>query len=559
MGTFMATQSYAFVRSLQTSAGSNFKDYAQIKSAEAHAKRQDLTSEKRQVEGRSHEDNHFWSKAGEGLEGGGADYAAAYRKHKKDHGVKSERKGAAMGQHLLVGVSPEWLAEGGDPRDINNPRVVQLIDEAKAWAESWMGEGAVWGVRYDTDEKGAGVVDILASPIREQKHRGGSSKPAISVRKANRELAEKHGVMKSYEAMQTDWALHAQTHLDKDLKRGEPKAETKRENVSPEVYAAAVEKGMAETKRQLENFQVNIANLYERLDREDVDDLAYDLNASEFFDNKDFNNFGSGKNAADYNAGVQERKIIKVYEYATTQFLLERDGEHPDFGTYEIYDVPSILMHEVLSLYDMEREEPFKMFDWVKELIFDAFQSAYAQFDYFHNIRNMKIELVDKQNAAKAREEAVTAREKAVVDAETAFEAERVRGYEEGRVEGLTEAAEALAAVEVREEAVSDREAAVAHAKDVSEAWEGLEAAPEPIVQAVNDRMSLFDTVGEVLDGLDLSDNAAYLAKVHPSERDLNGDPPPVRSLVFDRAQTLAQKKNQLVADRHAGRGRAPS
>lgn len=55
--------------------------------------------------------NHFWSLAGEGLDGGGADYAAAFKAHKAAHGIKSERKGAAVGLRLLVGVSPEWLSE----------------------------------------------------------------------------------------------------------------------------------------------------------------------------------------------------------------------------------------------------------------------------------------------------------------------------------------------------------------------------------------------------------------------------------------------------------------
>lgn len=232
----MSQAYFAFVRNLRTSGGGNLKNFAQILSAQTHARRQDLTSKERQDEDRSHKANHFWSKAGTGLDGGGADYVAAYRQHKKDHGVKTERKGAALAQHLLVGVSPEWLAEGGDPRDLKNERVQKLIAEAKIWAENWMGEGAVWAVRYDTDEKGAGIVDILASPIREQKHKSGSSKPSISVAKANGELAKKHGVMKGWEAMQTDWAQHAQATLDQKLQRGTPKAETRRKHLFPEEF-----------------------------------------------------------------------------------------------------------------------------------------------------------------------------------------------------------------------------------------------------------------------------------------------------------------------------------
>ena len=239
---------FAFVRNLQTGGGSNIKDFAQISSAEAHAKRLDATSQARQVKGRSHEDNHFWSLCGEGLEGGGADYVTAFKEHKKRHAITSERKGAALAQHLLVGVSPGWLEEAGDPRDTANPRVQQLVAEAKAWAESWMGEGAVWAVRYDTDEKGAGVVDILASPIRTQHHKTGKSKPAISVRKANAELAEKHGLPNAFQAMQTDWAEWSQSRLDQQLQRGRPKSETDREHVPPDIYAAQI----AEIEQQRE-------------------------------------------------------------------------------------------------------------------------------------------------------------------------------------------------------------------------------------------------------------------------------------------------------------------
>lgn len=243
---------FAFVRNLRTSGGGNLKNFAQIQSAAAHARREDLTSQGRQDEGRSHKANYFWSKAGEGLEGGGADYVAAYKAHKAEFGIKTERKGAAIGIHLLVGVSPEWLAEAGDPRDLGNERVQQLIAQTKIWAESWMGEGAVWAVRYDTDEKGSGIVDILASPIRAQKHKSGSSKPSISVAKANAELAQKHGVLKGWEAMQTDWALHAQATLDQKLQRGTPKSETRRVHLFPEEFkeALAAVKDFAEFKEE---------------------------------------------------------------------------------------------------------------------------------------------------------------------------------------------------------------------------------------------------------------------------------------------------------------------
>src|SRR5690606_15350418 len=90
-----------------------------------------------------------WSKAG------GLDYVDAFKAHKRETGA-GERKGAGLAIEFKAVVSPDWLAEGGaDPRDPENPRVRQLVAEAQAWAESWDGKGAVWAVRYDTDEKGA--------------------------------------------------------------------------------------------------------------------------------------------------------------------------------------------------------------------------------------------------------------------------------------------------------------------------------------------------------------------------------------------------------------------
>ena len=109
------------------------------------------------------------------------------------------------------------------------------------WAESWMGKGAVWALRYDTDEAGAGVVDVLASPIREARHKSGSSRPSISVRKANEELAARNGVQHAWRAMQTDWARFAQERLDPALRRGTPKAVTDREHVPPDDYREAME------------------------------------------------------------------------------------------------------------------------------------------------------------------------------------------------------------------------------------------------------------------------------------------------------------------------------
>lgn len=266
---------FAFVRNLRTSSGANIKDFAQIQSAEAHAKRHDWTSKSRQEVFLGHYKNHFWSKAGTGLKGGGADYVDAFREHKRQMGVKSERKNAALAQHLLVGVSPEWLAAAGDPKDLKNQRVQELIEQAQEWVESWMGEGAVWAVRYDTDEKGSGVVDILASPVRENRAGRGQPKPQISVNKALKELQDSvPGAANSYEAMQTAWAAWAQTKLDPALKRGMSKEITQIEHLKPETFKELSEarQSLSEARRGIEEAKIEVTAL--RAERERLEALT---------------------------------------------------------------------------------------------------------------------------------------------------------------------------------------------------------------------------------------------------------------------------------------------
>ena len=80
-------------------------------------------------------------------------------------------------------------------------------------------------MRYDTDEVGSGIVDVLASPIRTARHKSGTSKPSISVNKANTDLVNAVNdqrlelwtqtgqnpddyvpIRKSFRAMQDSWA-----------------------------------------------------------------------------------------------------------------------------------------------------------------------------------------------------------------------------------------------------------------------------------------------------------------------------------------------------------------
>ena len=142
------------------------------------------------------------------------------------------RKGACVGMHLLVGVSPEWVAAAGDPHDVKrNRRVKQLLDAAILWAQSALG-GGVWAARYDANEAGSGVVDVFCSPVHAY---GQSDARFVSVNKSLTALARKHGRTKSYQALQDSWAAAAQQHLDPAFARGEP---SDREHLVAEHYGA---------------------------------------------------------------------------------------------------------------------------------------------------------------------------------------------------------------------------------------------------------------------------------------------------------------------------------
>lgn len=228
---------------------------AGIASAESHAKRLDPVAQKRVVMER---DPIAWSKGG-----GPLDYVDAFKAHKRETGA-GERANAALAVEFKAVVSPDWLAEGGaDPRSPDNPRVQQLVVEARAWAESWGGKGAVWAVRYDTDEKGAGVVDLFMSPVREQKHKTGKSKLVISTGKAKDELLAAEKVLDpalktSGAAMQSSWARWCQERLDPRLERGQSREVTGRDHVHAEIYAAEAEKARAEARKAVEAEKVQM-------------------------------------------------------------------------------------------------------------------------------------------------------------------------------------------------------------------------------------------------------------------------------------------------------------
>ena len=114
------------------------------------------------------------------------------------------------------------------------------IRSISRWANDVFGGGrrTVFAVRLDLDEKGGGVVDIFAAPIRDQGR--GKKRPMVAVLQALKELADAHGRGMSYSAMQDSWHLYARRYLSQDIERGTSKMQTQREHLNPEDYGVAL-------------------------------------------------------------------------------------------------------------------------------------------------------------------------------------------------------------------------------------------------------------------------------------------------------------------------------
>lgn len=236
---------------------------AQLRGATLHAERHDETGKARVREGAEAGHALAWSKADTDR-----DYLAAFKAHKADTGSK-ERKGAPLCLQALCVVSPEWVEKAGDLHDATNPHNQQLFDQAKAWAESWAGEGAVFGARLDLDEKGGAVVDLMISPVRESR-----GKPVISTQKALTELKGAAGERNEYAALQTSWADWCRDTLDADIVRGTRKEITARQHMSPETYGAVMDKARESLSEVPETLREAIqqADMHHH-DMEDLSDL----------------------------------------------------------------------------------------------------------------------------------------------------------------------------------------------------------------------------------------------------------------------------------------------
>lgn len=170
----------------------------------------------------------------------------AFKNLKRETGA-SERGKNAFGAHLLLCVSPEWIAKHGNVHDPDNPANQALFQCAIDYAEDKFGKGSVIHARLDVDEKGSGVVDVITIPVEEIKTCGGK-KTALKclINKPLERLISETGTPKTYgagtRALQTSWHEYACRRLDNTLQRGRPVEETGREHVHHSVFADAAEK-----------------------------------------------------------------------------------------------------------------------------------------------------------------------------------------------------------------------------------------------------------------------------------------------------------------------------
>lgn len=168
----------------------------------------------------------------------------------RNPGVTPWRKNGPIAAHWICVVSPEWIATGGDPHDPDtNPRIRELMHAARNWAGE-AGLGEVLHCRYDVDETGSGLVDLITVPT----HTTPQGRRIISVNKALHGVAtaQKRHRSEAFKALQDSWSAHLQAHVDPTIERGTPKQTRAKDRLTPEEYGTAAEWVKAQRRRDLE-------------------------------------------------------------------------------------------------------------------------------------------------------------------------------------------------------------------------------------------------------------------------------------------------------------------
>ena len=100
----------------------------------------------------------------------------------------------------------------------------------------------MWAGRYDLDERGFGIVDLMCSPIR--KHGKSGRTPRQHPQSAATELQARYpAAARGYGAMQSSWADYATEALGSPFDRGVPKKLSGREHLIAEQYGEALDAG----------------------------------------------------------------------------------------------------------------------------------------------------------------------------------------------------------------------------------------------------------------------------------------------------------------------------
>ncbi|WP_284177398.1 hypothetical protein [Rhabdaerophilum sp. SD176] len=245
------------------------KTLAQLRKAQKHA---DRVADARCVvrPGTNPSDDQVRWTLGQG--DGAFDLIEGWRRAK---GSARERAKAPICLHLIIGVSPSWVARAGNLHDRSNPANAALFAAARDFATREI--GTVAAARLDLDEEGGGVVDVFVVPvferqrrIRKDRTRSPDSVLEISANKAFEKLCEVTGEKGDYAALQTAWADHAQRHLDRRLKRGERKTKTKRHHLETPEFKELMRK-TTKLKEEAEAAQAVLDQLpAERRELEDV-------------------------------------------------------------------------------------------------------------------------------------------------------------------------------------------------------------------------------------------------------------------------------------------------
>jgi len=198
----------------------------------------------------------------------------AFKRHKKFHGA-SERKNAAPVVELIAYVSPGYFKEA-DAIDYQ-----AMLKAAVRWANQEYGEYSAFAARIDFDEEGSSMdmpaaVSVFIAPVREYSVGRGKPKKWIAPRKAEGEIADRHGLphYRSYSAAQDTWCEAVSCKAGYMFQRGKPKSITKKRHLKHGEFRWTMEKLKAEVER-LQELANEKTEKYQKL-RDDLRDKAPD-------------------------------------------------------------------------------------------------------------------------------------------------------------------------------------------------------------------------------------------------------------------------------------------